>query len=69
MTEQLLAPLDPYENALTPLFQANIDDAMLREIAGADYGWKAMSAMRFYSRFCRQGCWTPAIPICGKCWS
>ena len=41
MTEQLLAPLHPDENALTPLFQANIDEAMLREIAEADYGWKA----------------------------
>ena len=37
----LLAPLDPNENAITPLFQANIDEAMLREIAEADYGWKA----------------------------
>jgi hypothetical protein len=41
MTGQLLAPLYPDENALTPLFQANIDEAMLREIAEADYGWKA----------------------------
>jgi hypothetical protein len=41
MTEQLLAPLHPNESALTPLFQANIDEAMLREIAAADYGWKA----------------------------
>jgi hypothetical protein len=40
-TEQLLAPCDPNESALTPLFQANIDDAMLREIAEADYAWKA----------------------------
>jgi hypothetical protein len=40
-TEQLLAPLDPNESALTPLFQAKIDRGMLREIAEADYGWKA----------------------------
>jgi hypothetical protein len=39
--EQLLTPLNPNENALTPLFQANIDEPMLREIAEADYGWKA----------------------------
>src|SRR5579872_2819902 len=41
MTEQLLAPLDPDESALTPLFQTEIDEGMLREIAAADYGWKA----------------------------
>jgi hypothetical protein len=41
MIEQLLAPLHPNESALTPLFQANIDEGMLREIAAADYGWKA----------------------------
>jgi hypothetical protein len=41
MVEQLLAPLHPDEGALTPLFQANFDEAMLREIAEADYGWKA----------------------------
>src|SRR5262245_7058441 len=41
MTAQLLAPLCPNENALTPLFQAEIDEGMLREIAAADYGWKA----------------------------
>lgn len=41
MTQQLLAPLHPNEGALTPLFPANIDEAMLREIAEADYGWKA----------------------------
>jgi hypothetical protein len=41
ITEQLLAPLHPNEGALTPLLQANINDAMLREIAEADYGWKA----------------------------
>jgi hypothetical protein len=41
MTEQLLAPLRPNESALTALFQANIDEGMLREIAEADYGWKA----------------------------
>src|SRR5256714_13906462 len=41
MTQQLLAPLHPDESALTPLFQANFDEAMLREIAAADYGWKA----------------------------
>src|SRR6266852_3913871 len=39
--EQLLAPLHPDESALTPLFLANFDEAMLREIAAADYGWKA----------------------------
>jgi hypothetical protein len=41
MTEQLLAPLHPDEGALTPLFQASFEDAMLREVAAADYGWKA----------------------------
>jgi hypothetical protein len=41
MTEQLLAPLHPNESALTPLFQAKIDEAMLREIGAADYGWMA----------------------------
>jgi hypothetical protein len=41
MIEQLLAPLHPNESALTPLFQANIDEGMLREIAEADYGSKA----------------------------
>jgi hypothetical protein len=40
-TEQLLAPLHPDENALTPLLQANVDEGMLREIAEADYGWEA----------------------------
>jgi hypothetical protein len=40
-TQQLLAPLHPDENALTPLFQANFDESMLREIAEADYGWMA----------------------------
>jgi hypothetical protein len=39
--QQLLAPLHPDESALTPLFQANFDEAMLREIAAANYGWKA----------------------------
>ena len=41
MIERLLAPLHPNESALTPLFQANIDEGMLREIAEADYGSKA----------------------------
>jgi hypothetical protein len=41
MTDELLAPLHPDERALTPLFQAKIDEGMLREIAEADYGWKA----------------------------
>lgn len=41
MIEQLLAPLTPNEVALAALFRANVDDAMLREIAEADYGWKA----------------------------
>lgn len=40
-TEQLLAPLEPNEGALTPLFQTNLDEGMLREIAAADYGWRA----------------------------
>ena len=39
--QQLLAPLHPDESALAPLFQTNFDEAMLREIAAADYGWKA----------------------------
>lgn len=39
--QQLLAPLYPEESALTPLFRAHIDESMLREIAAADYGWKA----------------------------
>jgi hypothetical protein len=38
---ELLALLHPNEGALTPLLQANIDESMLREIAAADYGWKA----------------------------
>ncbi len=38
MIETLLAPLHPNEDALTPVFQANVDDEMLREIAEADYG-------------------------------
>lgn len=41
MTQQLLAPLRPDESALTPLFQASFDEAMLRDIAAADYGWMA----------------------------
>ena len=41
MTEQLLEPLHPNERALTPLFQANVDEDMLREIAEADYGESA----------------------------
>jgi hypothetical protein len=41
MTDELLVPLHPNESALTPLFQAKIDEGMLREIAEADYGWKA----------------------------
>ena len=41
MTDQLLAPLQPNERALTPLFQANFDEGMLREIAEADYGESA----------------------------
>ena len=41
MVEQRLAPLRPDEGALTSLFQANVDDAMLRQIAEADYGWEA----------------------------
>jgi hypothetical protein len=41
MIEQLLAPLHPDESALTALLRANIDEAMLREIAEADHGWKA----------------------------
>jgi hypothetical protein len=40
MVEQLLAPLQPSEGALTPLFQTEINANMLREIAEADYGWK-----------------------------
>src|ERR1035441_408036 len=39
--QHLLAPLHPDESALAPLFQTNFDEAMLREIAAADYGWKA----------------------------
>ena len=33
-----MAPLDPDERALSPIFQANLDEWMLREIAEADYG-------------------------------
>ena len=39
--EQLIAPLNPDEHALVPLFHQHIDEGMLREIAEADYGWKA----------------------------
>src|SRR5260370_25309170 len=41
MTEQLLAPLQPNEMALTPLLQANVEEDMLRENANAGYGVKA----------------------------
>jgi hypothetical protein len=41
MTDQLLAPLHPNQTALTPLFQANVKEDMLREIAEADYGESA----------------------------
>ena len=41
VTEQLLAPLQHNERALTPLFNANFDEGMLREIAEADYGESA----------------------------
>lgn len=38
---QLLVPLQPDQNALTPLFSSNIDPSMRREIAEADYGHMA----------------------------
>jgi hypothetical protein len=41
LIQQLLMVFQPDENAFTPLFLANLDEAMLREIACADYGWKA----------------------------
>ncbi|WP_321477376.1 hypothetical protein [uncultured Paludibaculum sp.] len=37
VTEQLLGPLQPDENALTALFLSEIDATMCREIAEADY--------------------------------
>jgi hypothetical protein len=39
--EELLAPLNPNENALHDLFQSNVDETMLQEIAAADYGCEA----------------------------
>jgi len=55
MTEQLLAPLDPNESALTPLFQTKIDEGMLREIAAADYGWKAEECYALLQRILKTG--------------
>ena len=40
-TEQLLAPLQPDERALVPLFYEHFDEGMLRELAEADYGYMA----------------------------
>lgn len=53
--EQLLVPLSPEEGALTPLFQVNFDDDMLREIAEADYGWKAEENFAFLQPMLRTG--------------
>jgi hypothetical protein len=39
--ERLLAPLHDDEHALMSIFRASVDESMLREIAEADYGWKA----------------------------
>jgi hypothetical protein len=55
MTDQLLAPLHPDEGALTPLFRANCTDAMLREIAEADYGWKADECHARLRQMCKTG--------------
>jgi hypothetical protein len=55
MTEQLLASLHADKTALTPIFQANIDEAMLREIANADYGEGAEECHALLQQFLRTG--------------
>jgi len=54
-TQQLLAPLHPNESALTPLFQANFDESMLREIAAADYGWMAAECFELLQSMLKSG--------------
>jgi hypothetical protein len=39
--DELLAPLNPNEDSLRDLFRVHLDESMVREIAAADYGWKA----------------------------
>lgn len=55
MIEQLLAPLHPDERALSALFQANIDEDMLREIAEADYGEGADECYPLLQQIVRSG--------------
>ncbi len=59
-TEELLAPLRPDECALVPLFQAHFDEGMLREIAEADYGWKADECFAILQPMLREGLRAPA---------
>lgn len=69
MTDKLLAPLRPDQDALTPLFQAHVDDAMLREIAAADYGWKADECYILLQPMLKAGLSRPMTTICEKCWN
>jgi hypothetical protein len=57
--QQLLAPLYPDESALIPLFRAHIDESMLREIAAADYGWKADECYELLQPVLQTGVITP----------
>ena len=69
MTEKLRAPLQPDENALTPLFQANFDDSMLREIAEADYGWKADECYALLEPILNAGQVARPLSFCERCWN
>ena len=53
--DHLLAPLDPDERALWALFQKNIDEDMLREIACADYGERADECFELLERIVETG--------------
>lgn len=54
-TEQLLAPLQPDERALVPLFYDHFDEGMLREIAEADYGSMADECLTMLWPMLREG--------------
>ncbi len=69
MTDDLLAPLRPDESALTPLFRANIDEGMLREIAEADYGWEADECYALLQPILKTGLVASGDIICVKCWN
>jgi hypothetical protein len=47
--------LSPNQTALTPLFQANVHDDILREIAEADYGESADECYRLLQPILRTG--------------